>query len=155
MHLIFLLKAVIGAVAMLLLICPLVGMILRRVAPWSDVTPPEGVSQEKWQEILAGSPTAAKWLGGLESLLAYGSLLAFDKNAALVVAGWLAFKVASKWESWQNISQVPQSLEGVSQLDFLRARRQWSTTLYLRFLIGTLLNLMFGFLVAALVNVFR
>lgn len=155
MSLRFLIAIVIGAMAMLLIICPLVGMILRRVALWNNVTPPEGVSQEKWQEILAGNPLAAKWLGGLESLLAYGSLLAFDKNAALVVGGWLAFKVASKWESWQNISQVPQSLEGVSQLDFLRARREWATTLYLRFLIGTLLNLMFGFLAAMVVNFFR
>lgn len=140
---------------MLLIIPAMVGVILRRLAPLNSGTAPEGMSPEMWQEILAGNPAAAKWLGGLEGLLAYGSFLAFNKNAALVVGGWLAFKVASKWESWQNIIQVPQSLKGVSEVDFLRARRQWGTTVYLRFLIGTLITLLFGFLAAALVNLFR
>jgi hypothetical protein len=155
MHLRFLLAIIFGAVVMFLIIPRMVGMILRRLAPLNNGTAPEGVSPEKWQDILAGNAPAAMWLGGLEGLLAYGSFLAFDKNAALVIGGWLAFKVASKWESWQNIIQVPQSLEGVSQVDFLRARRQWGTTVYLRFLIGTLVNLLFGFLAAALVSLFR
>jgi hypothetical protein len=152
MNLTFLLKIVIGAVVLLLVSARLVGVVVRRVAPWSIVTPPEGVSPEKWQEIVTGNALAARWLGTLEGLLAYGSFLVFDKNGALVIGGYLAFKVASKWESWQNIVQVPQTLEGVPQLDFLRARRQWGTTLYLRFLIGTLLNLLFGFVAAALVK---
>jgi len=151
----FLFKILLGAIVIVFVGGSVVGLILTRIAPWTGVKPPEGVPTEKWQEILGGNPPAAKWLGILESLLAYGSILAFDKNATLVVGGWLAFKVASKWESWQNISRVPESLDDVSEVDFLRARRQWSTTLYLRFLVGTLLNLMFGFLVAIVVNAFR
>jgi len=151
----FVLKIIVGAIVIVFVGGFLVGLILKRIAPWTGVRPPEGVPVEKWQEILAGNPPAAKWLGILESLLAYGSILALETNASLVVAGWLAFKVASKWESWQNISRVPESLDGASPVDFLRARRQWSTTLYLRFLVGTLLNIMFGFLVAIVVRAFR
>jgi hypothetical protein len=137
---------------MLLISFRLVGAVLNRVAPWSIVAPPEGVSAEKWRELVAGNARAARWLGSLEGLLAYASSLMFDKNAALIIGGYLAFKVASKWESWQNIIQVPQSLTGVSEIDFLRARRQWGTTIYLRFLIGTLLDVLFGFFVAAIVK---
>ena len=155
MHWRFLLKIAIGGIALMLIVRPVVGAIIQRLAPWKNVIAPEGVPPEKWKDVLAGDPPAIKWLGGLECLLAYGAYLGFGQQAALVVGGWLAFKVASKWESWHNISQIPQSLEGVSQIDYLRARRQWASTLYSRFLVGTLLNIMSGFLAAAIVRALR
>jgi len=66
----------------------------------------------------------------------------------------MAFKVASKWESWQNVVRVPDTLTepNVSQLELLRARRQWGAILYTRFLCGTLVNVLIGVLVGTIVR---
>lgn len=145
----------IGAgIGALLLSRLIVGRFLNRVAPWKNVTPPSGVALAEWQTVVRGSgSTAASWLGGLECCLAYIATLLFHQEAAAVIGGWLAFKVASKWESWQNVVQVPDTLgEPVSSpLDSLRARRQWGALLYTRFLIGTLLNVLLGALIGVAV----
>jgi hypothetical protein len=59
----FVLKIIVGAIVIVFVGGFLVGLILKRIAPWTGVRPPEGVPVEKWQEILAGNPPAAKWLG--------------------------------------------------------------------------------------------
>ena len=150
-------EVVAGAVVVLAASRGLVGRTLTRLAPWNAVRPPAGVSVEDWQSAIAGTGAgAASWLGALESLLAYLAFVAFQENAASIIGGWLAFKVASKWESWQNVVRVPDSLDGVgNQLDFLRARRQWGSVLYTRFLIGTLLNVFMGVIGGALVSLLK
>jgi hypothetical protein len=93
-------------------------------------------------------PTAVAWafdekagggarLGHLERLL---FLISFWAGAYLLAAGWLAFKVASKWYSWQHIVHVPKDLAGLD----LAARHAWASRTTTRFLIGTLYNVLAG-----------
>lgn len=69
----------------------------------------------------------------------------------IMVGGWLAFKMAAKWESWKNIVQVPDNLDGVTPLNWFKAREALGSYMFARFLIGTLLNLLIG-LVSAYVG---
>ena len=63
-------------------------------------------------------------------------------GAALLVGGWLAFKVASKWAVWQNIIKVPESAAGLSDEQLVSARFRFGTHLLQRFLLGTLGNVL-------------
>jgi hypothetical protein len=153
---IHLLVAVSAGVATPLLSRPVVRIVLNRLAPWDDLQPPSGVAKTQWEAVVrgGGGARAASWLGAFECLLAYVAMILFEKEAATLIGGWLAFKVASKWESWSNVGKVPETLGdlNVSQLDFLRARRQWGTMVYTRFLVGTLLNVVMGVLTGVIVR---
>jgi hypothetical protein len=152
---IHLLVAVSAGVAVPLLSRAVVRTVLDHVAPWKDLQAPNGVAEPQWQAVVRGDGSqAASWLGAFECLLAYVATILFATNAATVIGGWLAFKVASKWESWSNVVKVPETLSdlSVSQLDFLRARRQWGASLYTRFLLGTLLNVVLGILTGVIVR---
>jgi len=83
----------------------------------------------------------ARWLGGLERALFF---VGFFQGSPELVAGWLLFKVASKWESWQNIVRIPESLEGVDPIEFLRYRHTWGVKVMQSFLVGTLSNILAG-----------
>lgn len=147
----FRLKLILIAAVLLIVQWLVVGTLLRRVAPWSRVLPPTGISPDTWNQILVAHPSATKLLGCLECLLAFGSFFALDKkDAALVLGGWLAFKVGSKWEAWQNLIKVPETLTNIPEVEFLRARHQWGATLYQRMLIGSLLNFFLGFAAAVM-----
>jgi len=140
---------IVAGLAALFVSRPCVGFVLSRIAPWDQALPPKGVAPEDWMAAVRGTGAkSASWLGGLECLLAYVATVAFSGSAGPIIGGWMAFKVASKWESWQNVVRVPETLteSNVSQLDFLRARRQWAALLYTRFLCGTLLNVLIGVL---------
>lgn len=140
------------------------GPLIRRLVNSStkDITlaPPEGVTHDEWQKVIKmpnESPgkwlgvlerqSPGEWLGVLERLLSLG---AFWINAPELVAGWLVLKLGSKWEIWHNIVRIPESLENTSALSYFRARRAWGSWLMMRFLIGTLGNLLAGFLAACI-----
>ena len=91
----------------------------------------------------------------LESLLIYLSLIVFDQNAAVIIGGYFAFKVASKWQSWHDIIQFPPKLEHVPDIDYFIARRRFGSILFVRFLLGTLTNVLIGFLAAAAIRAIR
>ena len=106
--------------------------------------PPEGIDHDRWSSLIDAGQ-GGEWIGRLETLLA---LAAFWNDAYILVAGWLAFKVAAKWESWKNITQVPARLENVNELDWLVARHDWGTHSLKRFLIGTVTNINIAILVS-------
>ncbi len=138
-----------------------------------DIPPPNGVKHEEWLQLIApikyteeslgtenrknwvkrwidelkhrpGTPEA--WLGVLERIL---SFVAFYVSAPILIAGWFAFKVASKWQVWSHIVQVPKKLgDSEEDLSSLTARYRWSSVLLMRFLIGTLSNVMIGIILA-------
>lgn len=88
--------------------------------------------------------TGNQMLGWLERIVFFGS---FWARAETLVAGWLVFKVGSKWEAWQNIMKVPQ--ENMVPGDILanvRFRHAWGSRLLQRFLLGTLYNILCGLL---------
>jgi hypothetical protein len=131
--------------------------VVFRFVPWTKAEGPKGVSPEDWLRVLTSTGSkGGTWIGRLESLLVYLVVLHARDDAGLVIGGWLAFKVASKWETWANVIKVPEILNDTlndreAKLDYLRARRDWSNLLYERFLIGTLLNILLGASVAYLV----
>jgi len=74
-------------------------------------------------------------LGAFERTLFFVAILA---NSPEVIVGWLAFKVASKWEVWSSLVQVSKAMPGTSEVLYLRARHQWGSFILMRFLTGTI-----------------
>ena len=109
--------------------------------------PPRGVDAELWKQIV--DRTSAGWLIGLlERNLALAALWIGKET---LIAGWFAFKLASKWEVFRDIVKVPESVDGLTTLEWFGARSQLGSWLLARFWIGTLTNLLLG-LIGALVG---
>lgn len=104
--------------------------------------PPNGVTEDKWKELTGGNE-AGKILGNLERILFFGALWI---DTPSVIAAWLAFKVASKWDAWKNVISVPQSLPEINDLEYLIARCCWGSQQLSTFLVGTLTNIIIGLL---------
>jgi hypothetical protein len=96
---------------------------------------PEFSSEELFKELesLQGTDWPTWWLGVFERLLFFGALWV---DAGVVVTGWLALKVASKWQSWV-------AADAAEERDVDR-RVLLTEVVYLRFLIGTGMNLIFA-----------
>ena len=107
-----------------------------------ELKPPAEELKEKWTELTSGNEGGA-YLGYLERLLFFG---AFWNEAPIVIAAWLAFKVASKWNAWTNVISPPKGIEKIDDLDYLIARRRWGSHVLVTFLVGTLSNLILGYL---------
>ncbi|MHC8327267.1 hypothetical protein [Pseudomonas sp. LB1P83] len=110
-----------------------------------SLPPPSGALDTEWLKVISGNEGGSV-LGALERFLFFSAFLA---NADVVVASWLAFKVASKWNAWTNIVAVPKDIQDVDPIGFLIARRSWATHLLTTFLVGTLANIIAGLLGAA------
>ena len=106
--------------------------------------PPSENLSAKWASLTKGDGSGVV-LGHLERLVFFG---AFWIDALTIVAAWLAFKVASKWNVWSNVISVPKTISGIDELDYLIARRRWGSQVLMTFLIGTLSNIIVGFLAA-------
>ena len=104
--------------------------------------PPTKTLENKWKELTSGNEGGA-YLGYLERLLFFG---AFWNEASIVIAAWLAFKVASKWNAWTNVISVPKEIRKINEFDYLIARRRWGSHVLVTFLVGTLSNLILGYL---------
>jgi len=117
--------------------------ILDRITKADKPAPPKGMEQPVWDEIIDRG-SGGKWLGWLERFFSFG---AFWIGAHVVLAGWLAFKVAAKWETWRNIVQFPAKLSSpeYEEVDYLKARSGLGTLLFAKFTVGTLLNVSIGF----------
>jgi hypothetical protein len=132
----------------------ILGWLLDRHAPMR-IAAPEDLDKEEWRKLLADPEGHAgrRWIGRLERWFVFFSVLLAQKEAGVAIAAWLAFKLASKWETWSNIIKLPDKFGETYHLDYLRARREWGDRLYQRFLIGTLGNVLAGALIAWLVLV--
>jgi hypothetical protein len=75
-----------------------------------------------------------KQLGVLERLLFFGSFLLGEYT---LTAGWLAFKVAAKWASWQHVIKISDKADETRNVN---VRVIVSSRLLGRFLNGTLYN---------------
>ena len=107
---------------------------------------PEGVPEDFWDALRnSGSESAGNWLGALERIV---GALAYWSGTYQIIAGWYAFKVASKWQSWSGVLRLPSEFPGIDPVSYVRARRVWSANLLMRFLIGSLTNVLLGMLSA-------
>ncbi|WCM49126.1 hypothetical protein OH720_19205 [Pseudomonas sp. WJP1] len=107
-----------------------------------SLPPPSSALASEWVRVVSKNEGGSV-LGPLERFLFF---CAFLVNADVVVAGWLAFKVASKWNVWTNIVSVPKDIPDIDPIGFLIARRSWASHLLVTFLVGTLANVIAGFL---------
>lgn len=88
------------------------------------------------------------WLGLCEVTLFYICLLV---NKPEGIGAWLAFKVASKWESWTNI----MNLSKLSELELLELRNDLATSELQKFLIGTIMNILVAFIGVVIFSMIR
>lgn len=106
---------------------------------------PEGVDDEKWQSAFQLSkeqmkPT--KILGFFEAIIIFISLYIGKPE---VIAGWLTFKLASKWQTWNAIMRLPEKIDGIDDIEYIGAKNQIASATLQRWLIGTLGNILAGF----------
>lgn len=104
--------------------------------------------RRQWDELIAGDE-GGKFVGSLERVMFFAAFLI---DAPLVVGGWLAFKVASKWNAWTNITVVPKEVKGMDELDLAIGRRRWSSHVLTSFLAGTAYNILAGMVGAAVAH---
>jgi hypothetical protein len=81
-------------------------------------------------------------LGLFEVALAYR---AFFFSKPEVVAAYFAFKVAAKWDTWAHVIKVPDKLDNFSDTAYLGIRNRWGSSVLQWFLLGTLANVVIGF----------
>lgn len=81
-------------------------------------------------------------LGFLEIIFYY---IAIYLNLADLIVAWLAFKVASKWNTWSTIAKVPEHLQNVHGFDYLEAKNKVSAITLQRWFLGNLLNILGAF----------
>lgn len=129
----------------LILLGFLIKVILDSISSGIDIEPPAGIEESAWRKLvrIPGRGTGS-WVGLTDRLIFFVTLWA---GAPIIVAAWLTFKVATKWESWSNVAQVPDDLKGAKDpIAYLTARTRWSSRTMQRFLVGTGLNLVAAFL---------
>jgi len=97
---------------------------------------PDEMSDDQYNQILEKIPGGDS-MGFFERFVFF---IALASGAPSLVVAWLGFKVASKWDAWRNIYQVPDSLDEVSDLDWFLIRRAFGARIYQRFVIGTAAN---------------
>ena len=80
-------------------------------------------------------------LGFLEVIFYY---FAIYLNQPELIVAWLAFKVASKWNTWSTIGKVPEHLQDINGFDYLEAKNKVATVTLQRWFLGNLLNVFGG-----------
>ena len=131
-----------------------VQVLLSKVRKNARLRPPNGVGSASWEAAIETDTTGTELLGYLEAVFFF---VAFWLSAYALAAGWLVFKLGSKWAVWQHIIKVPESLrrEGEDVLDYLGARNQWGSWLLQALLVGTLGNILAGAVGVGVVHVLR
>jgi hypothetical protein len=119
---------------------------------------PELNVDPRLKDAVTGAENAGAYIGLLERVLFF-TALSMGANGPFIIAGYLGFKVAAKWEAWRNIVKVPRRLEdiagGEENLDYFLLRKHWGSIRLSTFLVGTLYNMlcaMAGYFVSRMVT---
>lgn len=106
---------------------------------------PADVSADDWATVVEdtkgfsdGGEVAGRLIGSIERLL---YVAAIWHGAVGIIPGWLAVKVATKWQSWSKLLGEIDIDPGLSDLRS-KAIRYFSWRLSQRFLLGNLLNVL-------------
>jgi hypothetical protein len=127
------------ALALTLILGWPIRMLLDAIARRVEIPRPRAIPAAKWDALIEiPGYLGGSWVGGLERFLFFASVAIGAPELAIA---WLAFKVASKWEVWNNLYKMPDSLPRVSKVDYFLARTRWGARTLQRFLVGTAANL--------------
>ncbi len=130
-----------------IVVTKVLGFVVKSILDWVsseiDRNPQDGLGKVEWEETIAPvGKRGGQLLGELERFFFYITIIS---SYPQLILGWLAFKVASKWEILTNLVKVPEEKDQDTKLS-MRARRAWGDRVLQRFLIGTLGNILAGFL---------
>ena len=122
-----------------------VELIVKRTKSSISISPPTGMDKNTWEAITdTKTESSSKLLGLLERIFIFVSLWI---EVPQLIFAWLAFKLASKWQTWATIVKVPENIDKlIDPIDFFRVRHHWGTRVLQVWLIGTLANVLAGFL---------
>jgi hypothetical protein len=121
------------------------GPFMRWISRKIDISPPKEWSEDQqkaWREVICETEGGAI-LGWFERSIFVAILMA-EPSASSVIAGWLGFKVASKWKIWEYLLPEPKEMDNVAPAELLAARRRRNSHVLMTFLIGTAYNLAAG-----------
>ena len=110
----------------------------------ANFPPPEGINPEDWKkafEIPEDRRKPNKYLGFFEATLFF---ISFYVNQYELIGGWLTFKLASKWQTWNAIMKIPERIEGVDIIAYIGAKNHIAWFTLQRWLLGTLANIIAG-----------
>ena len=137
----------IGIISLFVLAEPLVKLLMRVIPNLNDVKKPKSIDKSIWEKLFGSDDISrfmgAKYIGRVELVIFY---FAFVTGLYEAIGAWLAFKVASKWETWNNIIKVNGlGNKKETDLEYLKIRVIWGVRTMDRFLLGTALNLFGAF----------
>ena len=119
-------------------------------AIWTD-----GPDREVW-DLLMARGGSGPYVGAIEVLVFFIGL--WSEEGWALVAGWLAFKVASKWKSWAEVSDYPNppkdDAKDEVKREYAELRHKWVARRGATFMAGTGANIViaaFGVAVGRLV----
>ena len=95
-----------------------------------------------WREVQKHPEASGTWVGVFERIVLFWAVWAGSWEA---VGIWLAFKLAAKWEAWNQMGFVPDNPTfepSVAPLRWAAARRVWAAQGYATFVVGTATNLL-------------
>ena len=121
---------------------------IRTIEPPSNIN---GLDKKVWEDAISTdkSKMGGEWVGLIERITYVAIFSFFRKDSYLLIGGWLAFKIAAKWEARGNIHKFPDrftdSHNASDILAEVRARNELASMTLSRFLIGTLGNILAAF----------
>jgi len=138
-----------------LVFAKLISMLLAvMIKKHGKFTPPSPISQEDWNNAFAipeERRTPNIYIGYLEATFCY---ICIYTNQPILIGGWLTFKLASKWQTWNAIMKIPETMDGVNLIQYIGAKNHIAWFTLQRWLLGTLANILagfFGFVLAGLI----
>lgn len=139
--------------ALLLGLC--VGPLIGKVEQLVEIPEPQA-SEEVWKFVMSRSGTGVV-LGAVEQGIFF---VALWTDGWPLLASWLAFKVASKWQSWTHVAQLPappppENVTAANQYAILR--HKWVARRYITFIVGTGANILlaaFGVAIGRIVAIY-
>lgn len=104
-----------------------------------EIPKPQRIPQEQWQQLIGVRHyLGGRWIGLLERFIFFVSII---MEIPELIFAWLTFKVASKWEVWNNVYKLPSKFPNATELESLVARSRWGARIFQRFVVGTAVNL--------------
>jgi len=134
-------RGVFIAVILAYLVGEFMAYIVRRYEKFSA---PNGVEQEEWSSIFKspdGSLPLNRIIGYAETISYF---LVFSLEKPELIGGWLAFKVASKWQAWSTIIRLPEKIGETKVLSYIEAKNKIASHTLQRWFLGNILNILAG-----------